>query len=163
MRKYLPFYVVASILLITLYCSSHREIKIQSWNEVPSSFSLISESPLFENQKKVICDYDREYLRIQSSEIRIEKKSKIIHRLVYVYCPSKNAGLVKGGIKREIYLSNQLLFSHFQNIEIKPGSWEIRVSLQLPSSASANIYKLKSTLVSKDYNIFTIDAFDFRK
>lgn len=163
MEKYFRTYVVVSTLLIILYCSSHKEFKIQSWNEVPSSFSLINESALSENQNKLICAYDREYLRIQSSEIRIEKKSKIIHKLSYVYCPSKDVSLLKGGIKRELYLRNQLLFSHFQRIEIKPGCWEIIVSLQMPSSASANIYKLKSTLISNNFNMFTIDAFDFHK
>lgn len=152
-------------LVIFSFCSSHKEAQITTWEEASSTFSLLNERimyPLMESYAKFNCTYDKDYLKIIGSEIKIKKNKELIHKFSYLYCAINSASSIKGIIKREIYLRNQLIFSHFQEMEIKPGSWEITVSIKLPSAISLDVYKLKTTLRNGKSNLFTINTFELK-
>ena len=134
---------IASLLALLLLggCASLRWSVLRAFRAPGEHLTALPEQIWDEYD----CDsQDRPFFLVEKNELipnRVEAGGEFGHRLVYVMCPARPTGVVRGRLATRIrFRGSPLMVEMDPRYEIKPGRWVVDAFVALPENAEPGVY-----------------------
>jgi hypothetical protein len=134
---------IATLLALLLLggCASLRWSVLRAFREPGEHLAALPEQIWDEYD----CDsQNRPFFLVEKYELipkRVEAGGEFGHRLVYVMCPKRPTGVVRGQLSTRIrFRGSPLMVEVDPRYEIKPGRWVVDAFVTLPENAEPGVY-----------------------